>query len=174
MAIELPCGTALATFYTVTEPVTHAALSSEAALTWSGRFLPLALTLCLGVALSLTAFYAVRTSENQRIEREFHWRARSQVQAVQVGVERFEECLYTLRDLFYATEHVSPSEFRDTASDLLQRHPAICLLQWLPEVPASGRAEFEAPNASTNLPGQTIFETGDTENRRAGEYPAYA
>ncbi len=119
---------ALATFQIVTEPATPAAKPADAVLDWRARILPLALTFSLGVSISLAAFFLVRTNEQQRVEREFDWRARSHFQSLLGGVDRLEESLYTMRDLFYATAQVSTWEFRDTATDLIQRHPGIHLL----------------------------------------------
>src|SRR5688500_15744914 len=83
-------------FSPVTEPAPSAD-PSEPAFARSARFFPLALTLCLGVAISGAAFLFVQASEKQRVEKEFGWRARSHAEAVQVGVSRFGECLYLMR-----------------------------------------------------------------------------
>ncbi len=165
-----------ATFHAVTEPATPAARPADAVLDWPARLVPLALTFGLGAAISLAAFFLVRLNEEQRVEREFDWRARSHIQTLRVGVERLEECLYTMRDLYFASDHVSASEFRDTAADLRQRHPGIDVLQWLPEVSSADRAAFEATANKKGSPGYVILEKGedDAGNIRAGDYPEYA
>ncbi len=167
---------ALATLQGVTEPATPAAKPADAVLGWPARILPLALTFSLGVSISLAAFFLVRTTEQQRVEREFDWRARSHFQTLRTRVDRLEECLYTMRDLYYATAHVSAWEFRDTATDLIQRHPGIYLLQWLPEVSPSERLTFEATANKKGFHDYLILEKGEgaAGNVRAGDYPSYA
>ncbi len=160
----------------VTEPAPPAAQSGDVVLDWPSKILPLALTFSLGAGISLAAFFFVRTDERERMEKEFEWRARSHAQALRGSIERLEESLYTMRDLFYSTQHLNADEFRDTAADQLQRHPGIDMLQWVPEVKSADRAAFEAAAGKKEFPGFAILEKGEEPSSpvRAGDYPEYA
>ena len=96
------------------------------------RIFPLACILLLGVGLSLVAFFLIRHTERERIEQEFDWHTRSHCEALRTNLERSEECLYTLRDLFQSTAYVTPAKFRRAAEDLRQRHRGVQQLEWVP------------------------------------------
>ncbi len=102
------------------------------------------LVLLCGIALSVAAYYFVQAEERSRVSQQFKWQARMEAQSLAMTIKDFEECLYTLRNLFTASDYVRADEFEDTAADLRTRHPGIQLLEWMPVVPHPKRAEFEA------------------------------
>ena len=122
------------------------------------RVFPLACVVFLGAVCALIAFLLTRVDESERVEREFAWRAHSHLQALRTNLERSEECLYTLRDLFLSSDHVTLAEFQRTAQDLRRRHRGVQQLQWIPRVKGTERAEFETMARQKVLPGYEIFE----------------
>ncbi|EDY20647.1 multi-sensor hybrid histidine kinase [Chthoniobacter flavus Ellin428] len=140
------------------------------------RILTLGCIVLLGMSCALVAFFLTRNSERERAEQEFAWRTRRHLEALRVNLERSEECLYTLRDLFQSTGGVSYSEFQRTAQDLRRRHQGVQQLQWVPRIKAEDRATFEAFARSTVSPTFEIIE-GDEEhhvNVRAAPRAEYA
>ncbi len=140
------------------------------------RIFPLACILLLGVGLSLIAFFFIRGNERERIEQEFEWRTRSHLEALRTNLERSEECLFTLRDLFQSATYVAPSKFRRTAEDLRQRHRGVQQLQWVARVKAEERAEFVEQAHQKGPADYDIRERNDEGNAigHVGEHEDYA
>ncbi|MEP6668044.1 MAG: CHASE domain-containing protein [Chthoniobacter sp.] len=153
-------------------PVSKEDASSAATM----RIFPLACILLLGIGLSLSTFFLIRRNERERIEQEFAWRTRSHLEALRVNLERSEECLYTLRDLFESNADVTYAEFRRTAEDLRKRHPGVQQLEWVPRIKAEERAAFEAGAHEKVSPDYKIIERNKarTANVRAADYEEYA
>jgi PAS domain S-box-containing protein len=147
-----------------------------ASLTPRWRSFPLACVILGGVALSLTAFFFARSHEQERIEQEFTWRARSHLESLRANLDRFEECVYTLRDIFQASADVTLARFSATAEDLRHRHPGVQVLEWIPLVRRSERATFEATGQSQVIPNFRIFERNDQNTAwvRSPDRPEYA
>ena len=161
----------LATFYRVSfsrQPVPV----RDASLTPSRRLFPLACVVLLGGGLSLAAFFLVRMEERERVEQEFEWRARSHMVALRTNLERFEECLYTLRDIFQSSTNVTYAKFRRTAEDVRQRHRGVQALQWLPFVKDSERADFEA--RARNAAALADYQIVERDSKNTGNAPAGA
>ncbi|MEI9898505.1 MAG: CHASE domain-containing protein [Chthoniobacter sp.] len=136
----------------------------------------MACILLLGVGLALIAFCLTHSNERARAEAEFAWHTRSRLEALRINLERSEECLYTLRDLFRSSGSVSAEEFRRTAEDVRRRHPGVEQLEWVPRILAKDRAAFEAQARLTVFPDYQILERNPEGNAdvRAGEYEEYA
>ena len=153
------------------------ALPSQArkpAATASGRLFPLLCVVTLGLVLSLAMFYFARSREEERIEQEFAWRARSHMEALRTSLDRFEECLYTLRELFQSSGFLAYQKFQRASADIRERHRGVQMLEWMPLVPDEQRAEFE-DSAQKILPGYRIAEHIDKGPLvRSAVYPEYA
>ncbi len=130
----------------------------------------------VGAVLSIAAFFLIRHDEQRRIEREFEWRTHSHFEGLRTNLHNFEECLYTLRDLFQSHPSVSYPEFVQTASDLRARHRGVQMLQWIPRILAEDRASFEAAARTSVTPDYQIqVKTKDARAyMRAPEFPEYA
>ena len=167
---------ALAIFRGVTEPATPAASSAEAVLQWPRRIWPLVLTLLLGAAFSVAAWFFVHRSEQERVEGEFTWRSRSHAQALRVNIQRLEGGLYAVRNVLHSSGNLSYADFATTTSELRRRHSGIQLVQWLPRVKAENRAAFEATARREVSPLYEIAEKNadKSANIRSAEYPEYA
>jgi PAS domain S-box-containing protein len=143
--------------------------------TGSGRLFPLLSVVILGLALSLATFYFARSREQQRIEQEFAWRARSHLEALRTSLDRYEECLYTLRDLFESSSFVDFTKFQRACADIRNRHHGVQMLEWIPLVKDEQRTEFES-SAQKTFPGYQILEhiPGQRPLVRSKEYAEYA
>ncbi len=153
-------------------PVTRADVPSVPTM----RIFPQACILLLGVGLSLIAFFLIRHTERERTEQEFAWRTRSHLERLRVNLERSDECLYTLRDLFQSSGDVTYAEFRRTSEDLRRRHAGIQQLEWVPRIKAESRAAFEAAARQKVFPAYEILERDPRHNAivRSAEYEDYA
>ena len=121
--------------------------------------LPLALLIAGGLALSIAAALFVRDQERQKFEAEFEQQTQIQSRAMKVAIRQYEECLFTLRDLFNSSKEVLASEFRRTSVDLRTRHPGLELLVWVQRVKREERAAFEAADNREDGRKFTIQET---------------
>ena len=115
------------------------------------RALVVATTGAVTVFSAVLAF-AVHRYERERFEDDFNRQAQIQSRSMEVAIQEYEECLYTLRILFNASDLVSAAMFRRTSADLRARHPGLELLAWLPRVKKEERAAFEAvPNREDGM-----------------------
>ena len=128
----------------VSFPEISATASEETPATSFRRALPLVMVLVCGIAFSAAVALVVRNQERERFAEDFNREAQFQGRSMQVTVREYEECLYTLRDLFDSSEEVTAGEFRRASADLRARHSGIELLAWLPHVRRGGRTAFEA------------------------------
>jgi len=157
---------------TAPEPSSAASASrKETVAHFLRRTSPVIAATCLGIAASAGAFALVRKGEHKRVTNEFRWRAHSQTEALRVSIRRYEECMYTLRDLFDSNDRLTYTEFRTVARDLRLRHPSIQVLDWAPQVPLTNRAEFEAAARQEAYPKFQISEGDD--GKPAAERPEY-
>jgi two-component system, cell cycle sensor histidine kinase and response regulator CckA len=132
------------------------------------------LVLLLGVAASLALYRFATYTEERRIEEEFYRRAAVRHALISESIHGYEECLYSLRNLFMSSDDVTADEFASTARDILSRHQGIQALQWVPVVPADRRTGVEAWARKAINQDYTITErTSDNALVTAGERPVY-
>ena len=119
------------------------------------RALPAALVLSIGLTLSVAVFLLVRRWDTDRVKRAFEWRSQSAAGDLREAVTRSEDCLYTLRDLYDASENVTAEEFRLTAENLRGRHRGIQILTYVAATSADTQeiAYIEPPTGSDRAAG---------------------
>ena len=124
----------------------------------------------------MLAFFLIRRNERERIEQEFDWRTRSHMEALRTNLERYEEGLYTLRDLFQSASYVTPAKFRRTAEDVRQRHRGVQQFEWVARVKAEDRAAFVQQARQKGSSSYDIVERNEEHNviGHAGEHEDYA
>ncbi|HEY9723422.1 MAG TPA: CHASE domain-containing protein, partial [Oscillatoriaceae cyanobacterium] len=105
---------------------------------------PVALTLVLGVALSFAAFDGVKRTQRAELAGRFEHVTGHLDLMAHLRLARDLDVLYSLRDAFDASGTLSRRQFSVIARAQLARHPGILALEWVPVVPASKRAAFEA------------------------------
>jgi PAS domain S-box-containing protein len=108
------------------------------------RYVPVALTLVVGIALSLVGFQVLRGWEMREIQGRFE-RVAEQCNAALSSVFQTNLLLLeTPRSLFWASEDVSRKEFWTFAQPLVAKTVETLGWEWLPRVPAAQRAKYEA------------------------------
>ena len=108
-----------------------------------------------GVAISVTACVVTWRAERLRMEAEFEQRAHRTAQLVVDGLQRQQDTLYALRNLFHFSPQVSREAFAGAAHELIQRQTGVRALEWIQRVPGAERAAFESRQ---RLEGMADFE----------------
>lgn len=111
---------------------------------WLWRYWPLVLTLCLGILLSCLLAVRVAAWQRDRERLVFEQRSSDIAGTLRSTAGYYEEALIAIRALFAASTQVSRREFTAFTAEKLERLPGILALGWLPRVPGSQRAAFEA------------------------------
>ena len=131
------------------------------------RHLGMITVVLVGLIGSLALYHFARYAEQQRVQEEFFRRAAVRHALISEKIHDYEECVYNVRTLFANSDNVTPAEFQAATQDILTRHQGIQALQWVPVVPDSHRAEFEAWARREIAPSYRITE-------RAGDGPLMA
>jgi diguanylate cyclase (GGDEF)-like protein len=97
----------------------------------------------VGALLSVAAWYAFLLRENRVAELEFNARAGDYRSVLQTGIDDYIDKLDAVRALFVSIPGVSRQQFLDYANTLLQGHPAILAVSWVPRVTHGERAAHE-------------------------------
>lgn len=102
------------------------------------------LVVCLGGALSLGGAAWQHHNHQHFIEDILRQRAVHEAARLQEEIARAQEVLASIPRLFAASATVGRTEFRAFTAGALEAHPEYQALEWLPRVPDSERAAFEA------------------------------
>ena len=141
---------------------------------WPQRYLPAIVVFLAGTALSVVAFALLTAQQKARQRNAFDRRTIEIAHAAEQGLVLPVEVLASVPALFQSSVEVSRLEFRTFTAGALERRPGIYALEWLPLVPASQRAAFEAAARSDGLDGFEFTEDhGDGTMVRAGARPFY-
>ncbi len=97
----------------------------------------------VGLFTSVSVWYLTLASEHRAYELEFAGRANNQRTILQIGINNYWDKLYAVRALFDSSPSVSRTEFETFAKSLLEGHPAILNISWLPLVKREERAAHE-------------------------------
>lgn len=108
--------------------------------------LPVAAGLAVVVSLAATGltFQALRRDEQLRLRESFARRSAERGVAVQRSLDAQVELVHAVVALQVASEEVTRREFAAFAAPLLERHPQVQALEWVPVVPGGDRAAREA------------------------------
>ena len=148
-------------------------VGSNALLDNARRILPIALTVLVGVALSIAAYLYTKDVEKQRIESEFNQLASGRATAIHKEIDLYITTLGSMRSL-YATENVGRTKFRDFTSDTLKQYKSTTAVMWIPRVMAADKLAFEAAAEKDSLPNLHIIERRSDKNYyRASERKEY-
>ncbi len=111
----------------------------------------------IGLALSLIAFWGVQQQVHADRRLEFKWVSQNRHRALDKAINSGLEAVKSIRDLFLVSDQVPPEDFAAFAQSLLERHPGILALAWVPRVPAAQRESFEE-SARNTVPDFRIVE----------------
>ena len=108
----------------------------------------------LSVSVIVTLVVWLQVVDHQRME--FEWVSHDRNRALEKGVEDTLDAVQSVVDLLRVDADVERSEFRLFADLLLERHPAIRRLEWVPRV--------RIGDASDQLPDQLPAQLGESPN----------
>lgn len=125
---------------------------------WQARRLSVALPL-LGTLLALIlVFLQVFQAERARIQQAFDSRAGEIDRLlVEYAVDVIDSAL-ALRDVFLASSDVDRAEFSVFSQGILQRHPEIQALEWLPRIAQADLPAFEQAIRAEGFPNFQVTE----------------
>ncbi|MBD1912569.1 MULTISPECIES: CHASE domain-containing protein [unclassified Leptolyngbya] len=133
-----------------------------------------ALTLFLGVGLSIFAATLVNQWEASRRQLQFQRQIENLGTALQRSVNRYTDMLAFLGDFYGASQEVDRQEFAEFAGRSLQIYSGIQALEWAPIVTLTERPTYERNLQASGFSGFQITELGsDGSLMRASDRPYY-
>ncbi len=120
--------------------------------------------------MSVVAFLFVRDRENDKSEADFERRAQGFINLATDRLQRHQETLFSLRNLFHYSGDVSRDEFAGAARDLISRQYGVQALEWVPLVRGEERAAMVAKVRADGFADFDFQERATaTTMRRTGE-----
>ncbi len=140
----------------------------------AGRLFPAAVVAVLGIGISLAAFAVTYHWEEGRLRYELDNRTASYGKVLAHTLQTYIDKLDSIGALYAATKVVDRREFRIFAQTILEHHPGIQALEWIPRVPAVERTAYEKAARKDGFPGFQFKEvSGDGEMVAAGPREQY-
>ena len=118
--------------------------------------LPTITAALIGLALSVSAWFAASLREEGLAALELSARANDHALILQNGINAYLSKLNALRALYDARGSVSREEFGKFAHDILRTQTAILAVSWVPRVTRAERAAHELAAARDGLTGYRI------------------
>ncbi len=142
------------------------------------RYTAALVLLALGTALSIAAFHRETTLERERLLQRFEYLSKERAARMQAGIDRALETLYATGALFDASTEVTRAEFDAFLHHLIDQHPDIHGIEWLPRVTDQDRAAIEAKARAEGISDFQITEEDRNRAlvpaaRRAEYFPVY-
>lgn len=113
-------------------------------LTKIRRYIPAALTLCGGIALSVAACLIVWNWEQARTQTELKDRLTGTATALQKDMESKIALLRATSAFYAASNNIESQEFQNFVNSALYWHPGLQMIAWLPRVKDEDRANYES------------------------------
>lgn len=110
----------------------------------------------IGLALSVSAWFAVSQREDRLAVLEFSARANDHALILQNGINAYLSKLVALRALYDTTSFVGREEFKKFAQEILREQTAILAVSWIPRITRAERAAFELAAVRDGLAGYQI------------------
>jgi adenylate cyclase len=111
---------------------------------WIRRHLPAGIVALAGIMISLSAFFYVDRLETARLAAELRGMAAQPVSAIERQIQADFGSVTALVAFYNGSRYVERGEFRAFAAPILDWHPSIQALEWLPRVTAGEREAYEA------------------------------
>ena len=148
--------------------------AGEPARLWRPRRLQVMVPLVVALTAGIGVFLVARRQEQVRVAAEFARKASDAGADIQASIDRHLTVIELVRAYFDATPEAGRQGFGLLAHSALQSQPGFLALEWVPRVPASQRAGFEAKVRAEGHPGFNLMErTTDGAMRPAGMRPEY-
>ncbi|MEB3340821.1 CHASE domain-containing protein [Okeania sp.] len=107
------------------------------------QYLPVWLTIIIGILLSGIGFTVVRNWESKKISIEFQSLALDKVDYIEDKIREEINVLLSLKSFYESSQEVNREEFKQFVSSFLARMPSIQALEWIPYVTAGEREKYE-------------------------------
>ncbi|WP_295454995.1 CHASE domain-containing protein [uncultured Thiodictyon sp.] len=129
--------------------------------------------LVLGLLLSLATYWLTAALEAQRRAADIEDRVAVYAQVLGGKLQQIISDVEVLAQFYGATTAVTADEFTHFTRPLLQRHPGLSALEWVPRVPERERAAFETQARLDGLAQFSIREGVRGDLHEAGVRPEY-
>ncbi len=106
--------------------------------------LPVLFVIAVGISLSLTGFFVIRSWEQRNVQKAFLASADDRTSAVKGAFETEVAMLELVRSSLISDGRIEREEFREILVPFLARSADIRAVEWVPRVPDSERAKYEA------------------------------
>jgi diguanylate cyclase (GGDEF)-like protein len=103
----------------------------------------LLLALLIGLIISVLLGRHIYSNETRFISTEFEQDVRTESLALEREIALNFYALQSLKNFFDNSQHVDSEEFKHYASSLLETHPDISALSWVPKINESERSRYE-------------------------------
>ncbi len=114
--------------------------------------------LVIGCGISYLVFDNQRLSTKLGANDRFYAQAKIQSDAIEYEIHKNLESVKALKSLFSVTENISAPQFQSFTKDFITTNSAIQALEWIPQISASERAEFEQSARGEGFPEFKITE----------------
>ncbi len=127
----------------------------------------------VGLSLSFAALLMIRQQLEAHKMLDFEWVAHNRTRALNHGIDNSMLAVAMIRDHILASGGVEREGFRLFAEPLLERHPGIQSLAWVPRVKAGKRSAFEASIGPEREGFRLLENKGHFEGVPASERAEY-
>lgn len=134
--------------------LTVEAPASRAVSVW--LYVPVVVSLLVGLTLSLAAFAAVWQDESNEMKTSFSEAAKERALTIKREMKQNRDFLDYLKAFYYGSEQVERDEFKVFVDYGMKNLNSFQVLGWAPRVPASERQEWEAARSDPNI---IIYQT---------------
>ena len=140
------------------------------------RYIPAALTLCGGIALSVAACLIVGNWEQARTQTELKDRLTGTATALQKDMESKIALLRATSAFYAASNNIESEEFQTFVKSALYWHPGLQMIAWLPRVKDEDRGNYESKlfaegRGNLKISEPTLTEEIVTAKQRAEYFP---
>ena len=133
------------------------------------RYLPIILSITIGISVTITAFFAVSQWEQQKIQTTFYEAADDRNFALQRGLSEQLNLLYSFRAFFAANDnHINKQKLNKFSQVFFERNPDLQAINWIPKINNNQREDFEL-EARHDYSGYEITEIDPRDNNDEGE-----
>ncbi|MFQ5640450.1 MAG: CHASE domain-containing protein, partial [bacterium] len=136
-------------------------IKKETRISTLRRYVPIALTLCGGVFLTVVAFRMVRIWEAKQSQAHFQRTADKHNSAIRRGIEYNLEILQSVGAFYAASREVERREFSEFVKLPMSNRPSIRGLGWIPRVQDKHRHRYESSVRKEGYPDFHILEKDD-------------
>jgi CHASE1-domain containing sensor protein len=113
-------------------------------LAWFRQYILVFFVLGIGVAASVAGFRQFVLIEESEKRRSFVLAASDRLVAIERSIQSNLDSVLSVKSFFESNLVVHREQFRSFVSPMLKRNGALKALEWVPNVPAKDRDEFEA------------------------------